>query len=85
MFSSMVYYMPGSFFAKMNGFKSAFHDAGYGVFPRVLVNHKFIDQIRMFRDAEGKPMPLDTNPCIAVNIDHFASTCLLPPKEPPAA
>lgn len=84
-FSSMVYYMPGSFFAKMNGFKSAFHDAGYGVFPRVLVNHKFIDQIRMFRDAEGKPMPLDTNPCIAVNIDHFASTCLLPPKEPPAA
>ena len=80
-FSTMCYYKPGTFLCNSKGFKAKFRAAGYDVYPRILLNHKFLDQIRMFRDKDGKPQHLEKNPFLAVNIDNLARTQLIEPAQ----
>lgn len=75
----MTYYKPGIFFAGAEAFKSALTRLGFVAFPRVLINHQFLDKVRMLRNPEGQPHRADS-PIMATNMDNFGRTKLVPPK-----
>ena len=75
-YAGMVYYAPRGFFGKQPGFRKEFLSKGY-VFPRILVDKRFVDQIRAFRDQTKPDAPMEkatTLPLLAVDLDSMSRT-----------
>jgi len=81
-YAAMCYYHPKGFFANINGFQKAFDAAGY-LYPRILVDHKFKDQMRIFRDDEGVPLKSESLPHLICNLSNFGRSTHAPPPPPP--
>ena len=70
-YAGMVYYNPEGFFGKKPAFRRAFAERGY-VLPRLLMDTKFADQIRLFRDQTKPEAPAETAatlPLLAIDLD----------------
>jgi hypothetical protein len=75
-YAGMVYYNPEGFFGKKPAFRRAFAERGY-VLPRLLMDTKFADQIRLFRDQTKPEAPTETAatlPLLAIDLDSMART-----------
>lgn len=75
-YAGMVYYNPQGFFGRQTGFRKHFANAGY-VFPRILTDKRFADQIRIFRNMDEADAPVEkmtSLPTMGVDLDSMART-----------